>query len=170
MRAEVRGLRLTVHDRLPPLGPPVFGDLSFALEGGALAVTGPQRRRQVEPARHPGGAASAEGGSKSASKERASAPCRKACTRRPPGRPQDGPDGGGEPGFARDLLGEPGLAPADALERVGLDHAARLPVGYLSAGQRRRVALARLLVALVPSGCSTSRRPLDSGSQAFWRG
>jgi heme exporter protein A len=33
---------------------------------------------------------------------------------------------------------------------VGLSHAAPLPVAYLSAGQRRRVALARLLVARRP--------------------
>jgi heme exporter protein A len=49
--------------------------------------------------------------------------------------------------FARDLLGDPSLEPREALERVGLAHAAHLPVAYLSAGQRRRVALARLLVA-----------------------
>lgn len=52
--------------------------------------------------------------------------------------------------FARDLLGGPALAPAEALEAVGLAHAAPLPVAYLSAGQRRRVALARLLVARRP--------------------
>lgn len=52
--------------------------------------------------------------------------------------------------FARDLLGEPALAPRDALLAVGLEHAADLPVAYLSAGQRRRVALARLLVARRP--------------------
>ena len=49
--------------------------------------------------------------------------------------------------FAADLLAVPGLAPADALDAVGLPGAADLPVAYLSAGQRRRVALARLLVA-----------------------
>jgi heme exporter protein B len=49
--------------------------------------------------------------------------------------------------FACDLLGDPGLSPEDALDAVGLAHAAALPVAYLSAGQRRRVALARLLVA-----------------------
>ncbi len=52
--------------------------------------------------------------------------------------------------FARDLLGDPALAPREALDAVGLVHAARLPVAYLSAGQRRRVALARLLVARRP--------------------
>ena len=52
--------------------------------------------------------------------------------------------------FARDFLGNPALTPREALEAVGLAHAARLPVAYLSAGQRRRVALARLLVAHRP--------------------
>jgi heme exporter protein A len=52
--------------------------------------------------------------------------------------------------FAQDLLGDPGLEPLAALERVGLPHVAALPVGYLSAGQRRRVALARLLVSRRP--------------------
>jgi heme exporter protein A len=52
--------------------------------------------------------------------------------------------------FARDFLGNPDLSPREALEAVGLAHAARLPVAYLSAGQRRRVAIARLLVAKRP--------------------
>jgi heme exporter protein A len=52
--------------------------------------------------------------------------------------------------FARDFLGNPALPPREALAAVGLSHAARLPVAYLSAGQRRRVALARLLVAQRP--------------------
>jgi heme exporter protein A len=52
--------------------------------------------------------------------------------------------------FARDLLGDAALAPRAALAAVGLEHAAALPVAYLSAGQRRRVALARLLVANRP--------------------
>lgn len=52
--------------------------------------------------------------------------------------------------FARDLLGDPALSPREALDAVRLAHAAPLPVAYLSAGQRRRVALARLLVAHRP--------------------
>lgn len=52
--------------------------------------------------------------------------------------------------FAREFLGNPALSAREALEVVGLAHAARLPVGYLSAGQRHRVALARLLVAHRP--------------------
>ncbi len=53
--------------------------------------------------------------------------------------------------FWRDFLGgEAGSAP-ESLAAVGLAHAAHLPAGYLSAGQRRRLSLARLL---------TVRRPL----------
>ncbi len=37
-----------------------------------------------------------------------------------------------------------------ALARLGLDHLADLPAGYLSAGQRRRLALARLLTVPRP--------------------
>ncbi len=40
--------------------------------------------------------------------------------------------------------------PEEALDRVALGHAADLPCATLSAGQRRRVALARLLVAARP--------------------
>ena len=39
---------------------------------------------------------------------------------------------------------------AAALEAVGLGHLADLPAAYLSAGQRRRVSLARLLVSYRP--------------------
>jgi heme exporter protein A len=52
--------------------------------------------------------------------------------------------------FAQGILGAPVRSPREALETVGLGHAAALPVAYLSAGQRRRVALARLLVAHRP--------------------
>jgi heme exporter protein A len=52
--------------------------------------------------------------------------------------------------FAAALLDSAGATPAEALEAVGLPGAADLPVAYLSAGQRRRIALARLLVAHRP--------------------
>jgi heme exporter protein A len=39
---------------------------------------------------------------------------------------------------------------AEALERLGLDHLGELPAGYLSAGQRRRLALARLITVPRP--------------------
>ncbi|MCW5718329.1 MAG: heme ABC exporter ATP-binding protein CcmA [Bauldia sp.] len=43
-----------------------------------------------------------------------------------------------------------GIAPLDALERVRLLHAVDMPAAYLSAGMRRRVAIARLLVVRRP--------------------
>jgi heme exporter protein A len=52
--------------------------------------------------------------------------------------------------FAAALLGGSGMAPAVALDAVGLPGAADLPLAYLSAGQRRRIALARLLVVRRP--------------------
>ena len=52
--------------------------------------------------------------------------------------------------FAQALLGDAALSVEAALAAVGLPHVAALPVGYLSAGQRRRVAMARLLVSRRP--------------------
>ncbi len=80
-------------------------------------------------------------------------------------------------GFVAALLGRgsapawsDGAAPAtldEALARVALSHAADLPCGYLSAGQRRRVALARLLVAKRPLWLlDEPATALDAASQA----
>jgi heme exporter protein A len=52
--------------------------------------------------------------------------------------------------FAQSILGNSALSPHHALERVGLAHTGHLPTSYLSAGQRRRIALARLLVSHRP--------------------
>ena len=70
--------------------------------------------------------------------------------------------------FAQKLLGAARLSPRDALERLGLGHAHDLPVGYLSAGQRRRVALARLLVCHRPLWLlDEPTAALDTASQAL---
>ena len=52
--------------------------------------------------------------------------------------------------FLARLLGGGGVEPEAALAALGLGHLVDLPAAYLSAGQRRRVALARLLVAPRP--------------------
>jgi heme exporter protein A len=53
-------------------------------------------------------------------------------------------------GFWAALNGRTGIELGAALERVGLAKAARLDAGYLSAGQQRRLVLARLLVSRRP--------------------
>jgi heme exporter protein A len=63
-----------------------------------------------------------------------------------------------------------GLPVAEALAKLGLGHAAHLPVAYLSAGQKRRVALARLLMTkrhiwLLDEPLAA----LDAGSQVLVR-
>lgn len=52
--------------------------------------------------------------------------------------------------FWREFLGHPHLEPWEALDMVGLGDIAHLPFGYLSTGQRRRAAIARLLVSYRP--------------------
>jgi heme exporter protein A len=53
-------------------------------------------------------------------------------------------------GFWRDFLGGEVFDAQDSLAAVGLDHAAHLPAAYLSAGQRRRLSIARLLAVRRP--------------------
>jgi len=52
--------------------------------------------------------------------------------------------------WARRLLGASATGIGEALEAVGLSHAMDMPVEHLSAGQRRRVSLARLLTCSRP--------------------
>jgi heme exporter protein A len=47
--------------------------------------------------------------------------------------------------FWRNFLGGETSDGSESLFKVGLDHAAKLPAAYLSAGQRRRLSIARLL-------------------------
>lgn len=52
--------------------------------------------------------------------------------------------------FWRAFAARPGLSPEEALHEVRLTHLMHLPCGVLSAGQKRRVAFARLLVERQP--------------------
>jgi heme exporter protein A len=52
--------------------------------------------------------------------------------------------------FWQDYLGGGAFDAKASLAAVGLDHAAQLPAAYLSAGQRRRLSIARLLAVRRP--------------------
>ncbi|WP_224001324.1 heme ABC exporter ATP-binding protein CcmA [Aureimonas sp. SA4125] len=72
-------------------------------------------------------------------------------------------------GFWRDFFGAPGISIEAALAAVGLPMVAKLPFAYLSAGQQRRAAIARLLVSHRPVWIlDEPTAALDKGSQAMF--
>jgi heme exporter protein A len=59
----------------------------------------------------------------------------------------------------------------ESLAAVGLDHAARLPAAFLSAGQRRRLSLARLIAVKRPIWLlDEPAAALDSAGQSLFAG
>jgi len=152
-------------------GRTLFEDLTFAVDAGeALAVTGPNGVGKSSLLRlvagllpKAAGAVHLQGGDRDLSLAEQAHYLGHRDALKPALTPFELLD------FWKRLFGGEGLAPEVALARVGLAHARLLPSAYLSAGQRRRLAIARLLVAQRPLWLlDEPTSALDADSEAMF--
>lgn len=159
-------------------GEPVLRDLSFALDAGeALVVTGPNGIGKSTMLRVVAGLLAADGGAARLDplppgSEALAEACHYLGHRNGMKRQLTV---GENLSFWRDLMlrGErgPALTVAEAAAAVGLEALLPLPYGYLSAGQQRRIAIARLLVAHRPVWIlDEPTAGLDSQSEEIFAG
>jgi len=146
MRLIARGLAAVRGDE------PVFADLDFSLEQGAkLVVTGPNGSGKSTLLRVVAGLLAPSAGTVTVEGADEGHLPAGYCH-------YLGPDNAMKPAltldenlhFWRSFLGASKLSVGEALQEVGLDGLGHLPFAYLSTGQRRRAAIARLLVSHRP--------------------
>lgn len=133
-------------------GREVFADLAFAVDGGdALAVTGRNGAGKSSLLRliaglipHAGGIVTLEGGDAELTLPEQAHYLGHRDALKPALSVIENLQ------FWRDFLGGVAADPHESLAAVEIDHIANLPAAYLSAGQRRRLSIARLLTVRRP--------------------
>jgi heme exporter protein A len=146
MRLSGRGLRCIRGGR------EVFSGLDFAASAGeALAVTGPNGSGKTSLLRliaglltHSGGSIDLDGGRSELTLPEQAHYLGHRDALKPALSVTENLE------FWRDFLGGEVSDAGGSLAAVGLDHAAHLPAAFLSAGQRRRLSVARLLTVRRP--------------------
>jgi heme exporter protein A len=150
---ESAAMRLTGRQvRCVRGGREIFADLDFSVQTGeALAVTGPNGAGKTSLLRLiaglltlAGGAIDLEGGTDDLTAAEQAHYLGHRDALKPALSVQENLT------FWRDFLGGTAGDTQPALAAVGLDHIAHLPAAFLSAGQRRRLSMARLLAARRP--------------------
>src|SRR5712671_4013253 len=165
MRLSGRGLRCIRGGR------EVFSGLDFAASAGeVLAVTGPNGAGKTSLLRliaglltHSGGSIDLEGGDSELTLAEQAHYLGHRDALKPALSVTENLS------FWRDYLGGEAFDPAESLAAVGLDHAAQLPAAYLSAGQRRRLSIARLLAVRRPVWLlDEPTNALDTGGESLF--